>query len=73
MSLRGMSTYFERLNDRRKFSFLGRQRFFRSQGLCKFFASTLKNYGMDTLDAEWLIKRKLHPFTELISNMISTG
>ena len=63
MSLRGMSAYFERLNDRCKFGFLGRQRFFRSHGLRKFFVSTLKNHGMDTVDAEWLIGHKLHPVT----------
>lgn len=63
MSLRGIMAYFERLNDRCNFGFLGRQRFFRSHGLRKFFASTLKNNGMDTIDAEWLIGHKLHPVT----------
>jgi len=56
---RSISAYFERLNDRCGFGFLGRQRFFRSHGLRKFFASTLKNQGMDTVDAEWLIGHKL--------------
>ena len=63
MSLRGIIAYFERLNDRCNFGYLGRQRFFRSQGLRKFFASTLKNHGMDTVDAEWLIGHKLRPVT----------
>ncbi len=63
MSLRGIMAYFERLNDRCNFGYLGRQRFFRSHGLRKFFASTLKNHGMDTVDAEWLIGHKLHPVT----------
>ncbi|MGB9979413.1 tyrosine-type recombinase/integrase [Methanobacterium sp.] len=59
MSLRGIMAYFERLNDKCKFGYLGRQRFFRSHGIRKFFASTLKNHGMDTIDAEWLIGHKL--------------
>ena len=63
MSLRGIMAYFERLNDRCNFGYLGRQRFFRSHGIRKFFASTLKNHGMDTVDAEWLIGHKLHPVT----------
>lgn len=63
MSLRGIMAYFERLNDRVGFGYLGRQRFFRSHGLRKFFASTLKNNGMDTIDAEWLIGHKLPKVT----------
>ena len=63
MGERGFTSYFSRLNDRVGFGYKGRQRFFRSHGLRKFFASALKNNGMDTVDAEWLIGHKLHKIT----------
>ena len=63
MKTRGFTTYFARLNDTCGFGYLGRQRFFRSHGLRKYFASTLKNNGMDTVDAEWLLGHKLPAVT----------
>jgi len=63
MKTRGFTTYFARLNDTCGFGYLGRQRFFRSHGLRKYFASTLKNNGMDAVDAEWLLGHELPKVT----------
>jgi hypothetical protein len=64
MKERGFAGYFSRLNDTCNFGWLGRQRFFRSHGLRKFFGSTLKNNGMDKLDADWLLGHKTDAVTE---------
>ena len=64
MKAKSVSMYFSRLNDTAGFGWYGRQRFFRSHSLRKFFASTLKNNGFDSLDSEWLIGHKVSKMTE---------
>lgn len=63
-NVKSFSTYFGRLNDTAGLGFYGRQRFFRSHSLRKFFASTLKNNKFDSLDAEWLIGHKVGKITD---------
>jgi len=55
--------YFSRLNDLCGFGFSKRQRFFKAHALRKFFATTLKNNGMDHLTSEWLIGHKIKSIT----------
>ena len=55
--------YFSRLNDLCGFGFSKRQRFFKAHALRKFFATTLKNNGMDNLTSEWLIGHKINSIT----------
>lgn len=55
--------YFSRLNDLCGFGFYKRQRFFKAHTLRKFFATTLKNNGMDNLTSEWLIGHKINSIT----------
>jgi integrase len=47
--------YFRRLNDECNFGYKGTFRFFRSHALRKFFASTLRRAGYDSLDTEFLL------------------
>ena len=51
--------YFERLNDTCGLGRQGTYRFFRSHNLRKFFASTLRSMGYDSLDTEFLLGHKV--------------
>lgn len=64
MRKKSMVANFARINDLCGFGFFKRQRFFRSHALRKFFASTLKNNGIDNLTSEWLIGHKINIITD---------
>ncbi|WP_414469453.1 tyrosine-type recombinase/integrase [Methanobacterium sp. ACI-7] len=64
MKKRTLIANFSRLNDLCGFGKFKRQRFFRSHALRKYFASTIKNNGMDNLTSEWLIGHKINSITD---------
>ena len=61
---RVITPYFARLNDTCGFGFFKRQRFFRAHALRKYFATTIKNNGMDNLTSEWMIGHKINRITD---------
>lgn len=60
----GFMQYFARLNDKAGFGFSGRQRFFRSHALRKYFASVLYKKGLPQLTIDWMLGHKVDKVTE---------
>lgn len=56
--------YFRKLNYTCNFGFQGRQVFFRSHGLRKFFASKLHERGMQQLNTDWLLGHRVKSQTD---------
>ena len=51
---------FQRINDESGFGLSGRQRYFKSHALRKYFASTLHKNGLSQIDIDWLLGHEIN-------------
>lgn len=54
------SKNFQRINDAAEFGMAGRQRYFKSHSLRKYFASTLHKNGLSQIDIDWLLGHEIN-------------
>lgn len=53
------SKNFQRINDEARFGLSGRQRYFKSHNLRKYFASTLHKNGLSQINIDWLLGHEI--------------